>query len=232
LRDLSEDEKKRLFNALADYLVSKGLSGDIALNLRGNVYTLTREEPWTPLRDAREFSVLLNATGRMDKPSLGVAICMGDRGSALEEAASVLDEYRRVITKYLNWLMEPETNRIEELNNIYVVRGEGVIDDKIIGTISSILSTNLAKPEKPIIAYSTVQEEGLAKISARAIDLMTSKGLNLGEILRIAAEKYSGKGGGHNVAAGAQVPIRDLESFIHMVDELVKKYLEVASVGS
>jgi len=232
LRDLSEDEKKRLFNALADYLMSKGLPGDVALNLRGSVYTLTREEPWTPLRDAREFSVLLNATGRMDKPSLGVAICMGDRGSALEEATSVLDEYRRVITKYLNWLMEPDTNRIEELNNIYVVRGEGVIDDKIIGTISSILSTNLAKSEKPIIAYSTVQEEGLAKISARAIDLVTNRRLNLGEILRIAAEKYSGRGGGHNVAAGAQVPIQVLEPFLQMVNELVKKHLEVARVGS
>jgi RecJ-like exonuclease len=232
LRDLSEDEKKRLFNALTDYLVSKGLPGDVALNLRGSVYTLTREEPWTPLRDAREFSVLLNATGRMDKPGLGVAICMGDRGAALEEATSVLDEYRRIITKYLNWLMEPGTDRIEELSNIYVVRGEGVIDDKIIGTISSILSTNLAKPEKPIIAYSAVREEGLAKISARTIDLVTSKGLNLAEILRVAAEKYSGKGGGHNIAAGAQVPIQDLESFIQLVDELVKKQLEATVVGS
>jgi len=223
LRDLSLDEKKRLFNALVDYLVSKGLPSDVALNLRGSVYTLTREEAWTPLRDAREFSVLLNATGRMGKPSLGVAICMGDRGAALEEASSVLDEYRRVIMKYLNWLMEPDTDRIEELNNIYVVRGEGVIDGKIIGTISSILSTNLAKPEKPIIAYSAVREEELAKISARAIDLVTRKGLNLGEILRVAAEKFSGKGGGHNIAAGAQVPIKDLESFLRFVDELVKQ---------
>jgi len=232
LRDLSEDEKKRLFNALADYLVSKGLSGDVAINLRGSVYTLTREEPWTPLRDAREFAVLLNATGRMDKPGLGVAICMGDRGSALEEATVVLDEYRRVLTKYLNWLMEPGTDRIEELNNIYVVSGEGVIDDKIIGTISSILSTNLSKPEKPIIAYSTVHEEGVAKISARTIDFMTNKGLNLGEILRVAAEKYSGRGGGHNIAAGAQVPIQDLESFLRLVDELVRKQLEASVVGS
>jgi len=232
LRDLSEDEKKRLFNALADFLVSKGLPGNVALNLRGSIYTLTHEESWTSLRDAREFSVLLNATGRMDKPSLGIAICMGDRGSALEEATAVLEEYRRTITKYLNWLMEPNTDRVEELNNIYVVHGEGVIDDRIIGTISSILSTNLAKPEKPIIAYSVVPEENLAKISARAIDLVVSKGLNLAEILRVAAEKYSGKGGGHNIAAGAQVPIKDLDSFIRLVDELVKEQLGVSRIGS
>jgi len=231
LRDLSEDEKKRLFNELVNYLVSRGLPGDVALNLRGSVYTLIGEEPWTPLRDAREFSVLLNATGRMDRPSLGVAVCMGDRGSALEEATAVLDEYRRLITKYLNWLMEKDTDRIEELNNIYVVRGQGVINDKIIGTISSILSTNLAKPEKPIIAYSIVSEEGLAKISARTIDLMINKGLNLGEILRVAAEKFSGRGGGHNIAAGAQVSVQDLESFLRLVDGLVGKQLGAISGG-
>lgn len=225
LRDLSEDEKRKLFNALADYVVSRGLPGDMALNLLGSVYTLIHEEPWTSLRDAREFSVLLNATGRMDKPSLGIAICMGDRGAALEEANAVLEEYRRTITKYLNWLVEPNTNRIEELANIYVVRGEGVIDDKIIGTISSILSTNLMKPEKPIIAYSIVPKENLAKISARAIDLVIARGLNLGEILRAVAEKCSGKGGGHNIAAGAQVPINELDTFINMVDNQVKEQM-------
>ncbi len=226
LRDLSEDEKKKLFNALADYMVKRGLSGDAALSLRGNVYTLTHEEPWTPLRDAREFSVLLNATGRMDRPSLGVSICMGDRGAALEEANSVLDEYRRTLTKYLNWLMEPNMDRIQERGNVYVVRGESVIDDKIIGTISSILSTNLAKPEKPIIAYSVVPSENLVKVSARAIDIVVNRGLNLGEILRVAAEKCSGKGGGHNIAAGAQMPAKELDAFIKIVDELVGKQLE------
>jgi RecJ-like exonuclease len=232
LRDLSDDEKRKLFNALVDYLVSKGLPGEVALTLRGSVYTLTREEPWTPLRDAREFAVLLNGTGRMDKPSLGVAICMGDRRAALEEASQVLEEYRRTITKYLSWLMEPESGRIAEMGSIYVVRGESVVNDKVIGTISSILSTNLAKPEKPIIAYSTMTEEGLAKISARTIDTITGKGVNLAEALRIAAEKYAGKGGGHNIAAGAQVPIHDLEPFLKLVDDLVKKQLEGATVGS
>jgi RecJ-like exonuclease len=232
LRDLSEDEKKRLFNALTDYMVSRGLPSEAALNLRGTVYTLTHEEPWTPLRDAREFSVLLNATGRMNRSSLGIAICMGDREAALKEADSVLNEYRQTITKYLNWIMEPNMNRIEELSNVYVVHGGSVIDDKIIGTISSILSTNLAKPEKPIIACSTVERENLAKISARAIDTVVRKGLNLGEIMRVAAGKYSGKGGGHNIAAGAQVPIASLNFFIETVNELVSEQLRSSKLGS
>ncbi len=232
LRDLSEDEKKRLFNALVDYLMSKGSVGDVALSLRGSVYTLTHEEPWTSLRDAREFSVLLNATGRMDKPGVGVAICMGDRGNALEEASAVLEEYRGVITKYLNWLLEPETGRLEEYENIWVAHGNNVIDEKIIGTISSILSTNLAKPEKPIIAYSTVQNEELAKFSARGLDSLIKKGLDLSEVLRVSAEKCGGRGGGHNIAAGAQVPLENVDPFLKLVDELVKKQLQGLSLGS
>jgi len=190
LRDLSEEEKRRLCSALADYLLSKGLRYEVT-NLIGHVYTLNREEPWTPLRDAREFAVLLNAAGRMDKPSLGVSICMGDRSSALDAANKVLEEYRRTINKYLGWIVE-KPERMRELESIYVVYGEDFIDDKIIGAISSILSTSLPNPEKPLIAYANVEEGGLAKISARTIDTVTNKGVNLGEVMQVAAEKCLG----------------------------------------
>ena len=230
LRDLSEEEKKRLCSALADYLLSKGLHYEVS-NLIGHVYILNREEPWTPLRDAREFSVLLNATGRMDKPSLGVAVCMGDRGSALEEANNVLREYRRTIGKYLGWVME-KPERMEELENIYVVHGEDFLKDKIVGAISSILSTSLPNPEKPLIMYANVEEGEIAKFSARTVDMVTNKGANLGEIMQVAAEKCLGKGGGHNIAAGAQVPIENINTFIKIVDELVGKQLKGEKIGS
>lgn len=230
LRDLSEEEKKRLCSALADYLLSRGLHYEVS-NLIGHVYILNHEEPWTPLRDAREFSVLLNATGRMDKPSLGVAVCMGDRNSALEEANKVLREYRRTIGKYLGWVME-KPERMEELGNIYVVHGEDFLKDKIVGAISSILSTSLPNPEKPLIMYANVKEEGLAKFSARTVDVVTNKGVNLGEVMQVAAEKFLGKGGGHNVAAGAQVPIESIKTFIELVNELVGKQLKGEKIGS
>jgi len=229
LRDLSEEEKKKLSSALADYLVSKGFASDVAL-LIVNVYTLTHEEPWTPLRDAREFTVMLNATGRMDKAGLGVAICMGDRGKCLEEAITVMGEYRRTITKYLSWVTE-KPERLEELESIYVVRGDGVIDEKVISPVSSILSTTLSKLEKPIIVYSAISGEDMVKVSARALEPLRKRGLNLGEVLRVAAEKYSGRGGGHDVAAGAQIPVKDVEPFLKLVDKLVKKQLEEAQLG-
>jgi RecJ-like exonuclease len=122
--------------------------------------------------------------------------------------------------------LNEEPERITELNNIYLVLGEDFIHENVIGTVSSILSNSLPKHEKPIIAYSAVQGESLIKVSARASESARSKGLNLGEILRVAAEKYAGKGGGHDVAAGAQVPVENIESFVKLVNELVKKSLE------
>ena len=228
LRDLTEEEKRRLYNALADYLVSKGLHYKTS-SLRGHVYTLVKEEDWTPLRDGREFAVVLNATGRLDKPSLGVALSMGDRGAAFEEAMKILEEYRRTLNQYLSLAYEkPEI--MEERANIYVVHGKTEIDDKVIGAVASILSTNLPNPEKPVIAYSLVPEEQVAKISARTIDEVVLKGLNLGEIMQAATEKLGGRGGGHDIAAGAQIPTETLEDFLNLVDELVGARLK--DVGS
>lgn len=224
LRDLTKEEKKKLASALADHLIARGLHADVE-SLIGKVYVLNKEEPWTPLRDAREFAVVLNSAGRLDRPSLGIAICMGDRDAALEEANKVLNDYRKNISTYLNWVME-EPERMCELEHIYVVYGETFINEKIIGTISSILVSGLANPEKPLIAFANIEEENAAKFSGRTTAVALSRGVNLGDVMRVASEKYGGKGGGHNVAAGAQVPIDQLENFINTVNNLVEKQLK------
>jgi len=231
LRDLSQDEKKMLFSALAEILASRDLDSDIAMKLIGTVYTLDREEPWTPIRDAREFALLLNATGRTGKPSLGIAVCIGDRGTMLAKANTALEEYRRSIMTYLNWLSDnPE--RIEELESIYVIHGENSIDEKMISAISTILSTNMPKRDKPVIGYSVVPDEGVIKVSARANEFLIGQGLNLGKILGEAAEKNMGKGGGHDIAAGGQVPYEKKKEFIDLLDKLVRDSLRRKKLGS
>jgi len=152
-------------------------------------------------------------------------VCMGDRGSAFEEAGKVLEEYRRSINKYLGWVME-KPERMRELENIYVVYGEDYINDKIVGAISSILSSGLPNPEKPLIAFANVVEQGIAKISARTVDAVVARGVNLGDIMQTSAEQCGGKGGGHNVAAGAQVPLDRIDEFIGLVNKLIGKQLK------
>jgi single-stranded-DNA-specific exonuclease len=230
LRDLSDDEKKRLCTGLAEHLLSKGLHLEVS-KLIGDVYVLTSEQPWTSLRDAREFSVVLNSTGRLDKPSLGIAVCMGDRGAALAAANLVLEDYRKDISKYLSWVME-KPERMREFGNVYVVYGESSVNEKVIGTVASILAYSLPVSEKPILAFANVVAEGVAKFSARTTGSAVQKGVNLGEVMRVGSEKFGGKGGGHNIAAGSQVPLDKIEDFIKFSDELIGKQLRGERVGS
>jgi RecJ-like exonuclease len=230
LSDLSKEETKRLSTGLAEYLLSRGLHLEVS-KLVGEVYVLTHEQPSTSLRDAREFSVVLNSTGRLDKPSLGISVCMGDRKTALTEANKVLEDYRKDINKYLNWVME-KPERMREYEHVYVVYGESAVNEKVIGTIASILAYSLPGSQKPILAFANVEAEGVAKFSARTTDDAVEKGVNLGKILRLASEKFGGKGGGHNIAAGAQVPLDKIADFVKLANELVGRQLRGEDVGS
>ncbi len=114
---------------------------------------------------------------------------------------------------------------MREFTNIYVVYGENAVNEKMIGTVASILAYSLPVSEKPILAFANVQSEGVAKFSARTTDAVVEKGVNLGEVLCTASEKVGGKGGGHNIAAGSQVPLDKINDFIKLADELVGKQL-------
>ncbi|HEX9262406.1 MAG TPA: DHH family phosphoesterase, partial [Candidatus Bathyarchaeia archaeon] len=86
--------------------------------------------------------------------------------------------------------------------------------------------------EKPIMAFAFVEKEGVAKFSARTTEAVVQKGVNLGEVMRLASEKVGGKGGGHNIAAGAQAPQDQVDNFIRIADDLVGKQLRGEKVGS
>ena len=230
LCDLTDEERKRLCSALADYLLSKGLHLEVE-NLIGYVYVLTKEEPNTALRDAREFAVVLNSTGRMDRPSLGIAICIEDSKAALEESNEILEDYRKNINKYLGWISE-KPERMRELENIYVIYGENFINEKIIGTVSSIIVSSLANNEKPLLAFANIEQENAAKFSGRTTEAALRKGVNLGDVMRLASEKYGGKGGGHNIAAGGQVSLDKVIDFIKTADELVGRQLKGEKLAS
>ncbi len=94
---------------------------------------------------------------------------------------------------------------------------------------SSQASTN---NEKPLIAFANVEKETAAKFSGRTTEAAIRKGVNLGEVMRLASEAHGGKGGGHNIAAGAQVPLDEINGFIKDVNELVGKQLKGEKIGS
>ncbi len=221
LTDLTVEEKQRILSELAKYY-----SSSLVGSLIGTVYTLTQEDPWTPLRDAREFASLFNACGKTGKMGLGVAIGMGDRKSALKEAIEASVNYRKTLAEKINWLEKTPT-AIRELRNIYVILGEGVIDERMLGAITSILVTSGRFDNERSIIGLALAEDGMVKVSARATNLQLEKGLNLGAVMQEAAARFGGRGGGHDIAAGAQLPKEFEQQFIEFVDQLVGQVVRV-----
>lgn len=224
LSELSIDEKQLLFSKLVEYLIDRGSSSSSPFELIGKVYTLVREDKLTFLRDGREFSSLLNACARTQKTGLALAICMGSRGSTLHEAEAAVGEYRRTLAKYLDRVTGDQGD-IEETESCYILRGEKVIDERMIGSVSSILVTSsMLNPSKPLISFA-LTEEGMIKVSARASNSLLERGLNLGTIMQKAAELVKGRGGGHDVAAGALLPKGSEDPFLHETMRLLKEVL-------
>jgi len=224
ISDLSLEEKRKLVDEIIHHLISVRMSGEVALELIGSVYTLTREDPWTSLRDAREFSTLLNACGRMGKPGLGVALGVGDRGSSFEEAQQVYTEYKKTLAKYMNWLAS-DPSALKTQGNIVIVRGDGVIDESMTGAVSSLVSASNLFGDSKITLVVTSTGEGEAKVSARATDQLVAKGVNLGKILQTLTTTYGGNGGGHAIAAGATLERDKLEKFLEEFRKIVGSVL-------
>jgi len=222
LADLSSEEKEKIFSQLTIYLSSKGFSEESIFQLVGCVYTFLREDKWTPLRDGREYASLLNACTKMGKTGIGVSLCFGSRGETLEEAQNLLNEYRKIIGRYISLLLETP-NRIVELKNIHLIRCHDIVDEKMLSPVATIISSSGGlNPDKPTIVL-TKTEDGKIKVSARANQKLVDKGLNLGLVMQTVTEKLGGKGGGHNIAAGAIIPYEKEEEFIKMVDKLVEE---------
>ncbi|HDD42610.1 MAG TPA: DHH family phosphoesterase, partial [Nitrososphaeria archaeon] len=190
--------------------------------LVGKVYELTKEEHWTYLRDAREFESLLNACGKTGNEWLGIAIAMGGRGALLEEAQRVLEEYRRKMAESIEYAMREE-NR-QELKNLLIIDGGNVVDDRLISSVASMLSSMGLQGEDRILV-ALAQSEDSIKVSARASRKLVEKGLSLGKLLAKVAQLVGGRGGGHDIAAGANIPKTKKALFLLELDRIVEEEL-------
>jgi len=218
--DLAEEEKRRVVEAVVPYLAQTE-GADKALDLLiGEVYTLIKEDEHSPLRDAREFGTLLNACGRMKKAGVGVSICLGDRGQALQEGERILNEYRRTLNQLIQKILEDE-GRVVEKATFNLIIGDGIVDEDLLGSLTSILS-GVAKFETKVFIARTISETGDYKLSLRRPPL-ADQSVNLGLIVQEVSGKCGGSGGGHEAAAGAKVPASQLKMFLRLLDKRLQK---------
>jgi len=214
--DLDQEEKARIVSALMRQGLKTGLATPQLERLVGEVYTLLREGEGTELRDASEFSTLLNATARYGYSQTGLQVCMGDREGAFEEARTLLNEHRKNLVEGLKLVRD---RGIRSLSHIQYFDAGDAILDTIVGIVAG-MSFQMGDRSKPILAFARASD-GSLKVSARGTQNLVRAGLNLAEAMSSSARVMGGVGGGHNVAAGATIPPASREEFLRLVDEMV-----------
>ncbi len=216
--ELPHDEKVKIVSGLVALLYSREADDATIKSLVGEVYTFPRQEQGTELSDANEFSTALNACGRHNRPEVGVGVCLGEK-KAIEEAQELLLLHRRQLREG----MEFASQAVEDFGVYYFLDGRGIIDDGLIGVVAGMMYGGTIQRTKPIIA-AALNEEGQIKISGRATKKLCAQGLNLGKMLSKATEGI-GAGGGHNIAAGAQVETGKMNEFLLGAGEIVTSQL-------
>jgi RecJ-like exonuclease len=230
LNELDKDEKQKISSAIIEYgsLKLDIEPSEIIEKLIINRFLLKNEKVGTDLYDAGEFSNLLNACGRLNYGSLGIAIAMGDRKKSYEKSQEILQDYKKTLLKSLVWLKE--NKKIQQREYIQYFFAEDVIPDTMVGTIASMIvfedSEDFDK-NKPIFGLAKREDENVYKVSGRAHKIIVTKGVNLSMAIREACE-LSGLdvlGGGHPPAAGTKIPVDKVEIYLENCNIAIRKQL-------
>ena len=214
--DLEQKEKQRIVSALLQHGLSSGQESCKLERLIGETYILLNEREGTEMRDATEYSTLLNATGRYDYAEIGMAVCMGDRREAYQKASKLLTEHRSNLVNGLTFVKE---KGITKLNYLQYFDAGSNIKETIIGIVAGMSTSVVADRNYPIVAFADA-EEGV-KVSARGTQDLVRKGLNLSEALAFVSAEVGGAGGGHDIAAGATIPQNSKDDFIRRLDSII-----------
>ena len=190
----------------------------------GNMYLLKDEQQGKPTKDAREFSTLLNACGRLSKASYGIGTCLGDEEIKLK-ANSALLEYKREIVNALNWYNKnKESEWITKGNGFIIINAQDNILSTIIGTLASILSKSKEVEDNTLILSMAQLIDNTTKVSMRIAGMQPRKDINLRQIIdRIIEITEFGESGGHQFAAGAIIPSEKEKEFVDIAKKVLEK---------
>ncbi|MFC6989813.1 DHH family phosphoesterase [Haloplanus sp. GCM10025708] len=220
--DLGEDERRTVASGLLRRAVASGVPADRVNDLVGTTYTLLNEEEGTELRDVSEFSTLLNATARYERADVGLAVCLGDRGEALERARALLRNHRKNLSEGLKYV-KSEGVTVEE--NLQWFDAGTNIRETIVGIVAGMAyGAEGVQRDRPIVAFAAKGDDEV-KVSSRGTHVLVRKGLDLSAVMREASRAVGGDGGGHDVAAGATIPAGERAAFVAEADRLVGEQL-------
>jgi len=218
LVNLTKDEIKKLSAGI----IMKRLNEEKPEDIFGNVYILCDEEKESPLRDAKEFSTLLNACGRLNKASLGIGACLNDE-KIKKKAITNLSKYKREIVKTMKWYEEnKDSEDIIKKKGMLIINAKDNVMATMIGTLASIISSSNGFDKITLVMSMARLLNKKTKVSLRISDRKADA--DLFKIISNIAEKVDGEAGGHLSAAGAVIPTEREQEFIKEAENSFSKF--------
>ena len=214
---LSKEEMKNLVTGV----ILKRLDEKNPEDVLGNVYLLREEKEESPTKDAKEFSTLLNACGRLDKASLGIGACLGDE-RIKKKAIYLMTSYKKEIVNSLKWYdSNKDSDYITKGSGYVIINAQDKIRSTLIGTLASILSKSNNADEKFIMSMAQLID-GTTKVSIRMSG--NNNGVDLKQIIAdIIKDMPNCEAGGHANAAGALISTDMEEEFINRAKVVLEK---------
>ena len=219
LTDLNKEEMQKL---IAGIIIKRIGFEKEPEDVIGDLYTLKDEEDGSIIKDAREFSTVLNCCGKLDAFGIGIGLCFGNK-NIKSRAEDLLKNYRLEIIKGLNHFYNNRESFVKDGYIFFNARDN--INDNIISTLATILSKN--NEFSNMIIICSVYRNNEIKISARV-------GGNLDVDLREILTKIvsdNGIVGGHKMACGGLIN-RDkedifMERIFNVIDNMEIKQRQV-----
>lgn len=210
-----------LVGAMGDKLYLSGLQGPTAEIVRdgrsAGVVTgdgpLELESASFAFTDASlsllNVAEVIDACASVNSPHVAVEMLLGDK-DAYARALSIHEDYTGRLGRQLA-VIDAHKESIIVDNAQYLAYF--IYCDALEPGFSGVVAERLLDTfyDKPVIVLSNAPY-GI-KASARATPSHLAAGTDLGSALSVAAQECRGKGGGHDVAAGAMVPREQLEAF-------------------
>ena len=204
ITDLTDEEKVRLGSYLSLNLVKHSKipeAGkyivDLDFKFGGSIRYLTE---------------LIDAACRTDNQSIAMAYILGEQENK-ERMEILRKDYRAEV-------IEEMYNMLDNLKETKYIQYFYTKSSYLASTVSSIATIYLLNPSKATLALHI--DVDTISISARLHRSMSDK-VNIGKIMNKAANVVGGRGGGHNVAAGANIPIDSEKQFLEIVDKEIEK---------
>ncbi|SMD31590.1 DHH family phosphoesterase [Picrophilus oshimae] len=208
--DLDNAEMLRLGKALSLRLLSQNIGIDGIKYLETDVIMFDEIKMSSKL-----LSDIIDGNSRIGANSIPVQYFLGDKSVENE-----MNSNRRIFkTKLIDYIYRSKNNIKENdyLRYFYAPESE------MAGPITGTMALYLFDVKKPIIGFNAGTEN--IKVSSRGTRHLVSRGLNLSVVMREASQRVGGSGGGHDIAAGAVIPLDTEKKFIDYCSEIIKSQL-------